>query len=440
LFGEQATVVRGGYAIGYEYPYAFQAVSVFSSSPVGNRYNTPSFAVPDDVTGDNLRRLTDPPSGGDPRQQAQFQFAPDFHSPYAHTWSAGIERRIGSSQAFEARYSGSRGLSLLQTRNGNPNAQVFITAGFASVLPKGIVPGTNPACPGCNGRVDADFSQVALLANTASSVYHSLQTRYDGRIANQFVLGTSYTWSRSIDNASDLLATSPGAPMVQFVAQNPFDTTGGERGPSDFDLAHVATLHFVWDLQWFKLRGVRAMLLGGWTLSGMQRWNSGRPISAYQQNSLTPTVNDRDFNLNFISTFDTTRAFSANPSAPPASLAIVLPTGAMVDYYNQARAVTPNDVRWIYNNLPAARLMGAPFGSGRNVLRAPGFNQTDLALYKNFKLTERITAQLRFESTNSFNHPNLGPGGFYVDQPGFFNPGETETEPRRFAAGLRILF
>jgi hypothetical protein len=441
LFGKEATVVRGGYSIGYEYPYAFQAISVFSSSPVGKRYMAANFPVPEDVTGDNLRRLAEPPRGSDPRQQAQFQFAPDFHSPYAQTWSLGMQRRIGSSQAFEARYAGSRGLSLFQTRNGNPSAQPFVVEGFANVLPQGVVPGANPSCPGCNGRVNADFSQVALLANTASSIYHSLQTRYDGRIGSQLLLGGSYTWSRAIDNASDLLATSPGAAMVQFMAQNPFDLTRGERGSSDFDLAHVATLHFVWDVPWFKAqRGLRGTLLGGWTLSGMQRWNTGRPLSAYQQNSLTPSVNDRDFNSNFIGSFDTMRAFSANPAAPPAALATVLPSGAMVDYYNPARAVKPNDVRWVYNNLAAARLFGTPFGSGRNVLRAPGFNQADLALYKNFKLRERIAAQLRFESTNSFNHPNLGPGGSYVDQPGFLNPSETETEPRRFAVGLRILF
>src|SRR5262249_49934041 len=170
----------------------------------------------------------------------------------------------------EARYAGSRGASLFQTQNGNPNARAYVDNGFANVLPQGVVPGSN-------GRVDANFTQVALLANTASSIYHSLQMRYDGRIRSQLLFGGSYTWSRAIDNASDLLATSPGAPMVQFVAQNPFDLTRGERGPSDFDLSHVATLHFVWNVPWFQAeRSLKGRLLGGWTLSGMQRWNTGR--------------------------------------------------------------------------------------------------------------------------------------------------------------------
>jgi hypothetical protein len=97
-------------------------------------------------------------------------------------------------------------------------------------------------------------------------------------------------------------------------------------------------------------------------------------------------------------------------------------------------------VRWIYNNLAAARLFGTPFGSGRNVARAPGVNQADLALYKDFNVNERVSLQLRFESTNSFNHPNLGPGDIYIELSGFWNPTETEAEPRRFAAGLRIRF
>jgi hypothetical protein len=73
-------------------------------------------------------------------------------------------------------------------------------------------------------------------------------------------------------------------------------------------------------------------------------------------------------------------------------------------------------------------------------VRAPGFNQTDLALYKNFRAGERVTLQLRFESTNSLNHPNLGPGEVFIEQRGFLNPSETEAEPRRIAVGLRIVF
>jgi hypothetical protein len=443
MFGNEATVIRGGYSTSYELPYLFQSISVSGSAPVGKRYTLPGgrFVVPADVSGDNLRRLAEPAGGGDPRHQAQFQFAPDFHSPYAQTWSVGIQRRIGFSQAFEIRYAGSRGMDLFQTRNGNPNARAYVEAGFADVLPPGTLPGDNASCAQCSGRVDPEFSQIALLANTAASTYHALQTRYNGRIGNQLVLGASYTWSRSIDNASDLLAASPGAQLVEQMSQNPFDLTRGERGPSDFDLTHIGSSHFVWDTPWFReQQSFTGRLLGGWKIAGVQRWTSGRPVSAYQQNSLTPTVNDRDFNQNFLGSFDTTRAFSANPNAPQSSAAVVLPNGALVDRRQPTRAVSAGDVRWIYNNLSSARLFGTPFGSGRNVMRAPGFNQTDLALYKNFQASERVTVQLRFESTNSFNHPNLGPGAVFIEQPGFLNPSETEAEPRRIAVGLRILF
>ena len=84
--------------------------------------------------------------------------------------------------------------------------------------------------------------------------------------------------------------------------------------------------------------------------------------------------------------------------------------------------------------------MGTPFGAGRNVLRAPSVHTTDLSLFKNVRLGERLTFQMRVEAENAFNHPNLGIGGVFADLPGFLNPTETQAAPRRLAAGLRILF
>ena len=100
-----------------------------------------------------------------------------------------------------------------------------------------------------------------------------------------------------------------------------------------------------------------------------------------------------------------------------------------------------DDVRWIYNSNAAARIFGTPFGAGRNVVRAPSIHQTDLSLFKNLRLTERFTLQLRLEAENAFNHPNLGIGvGTIADLAGFLNPTETQAAPRRLAAGLRIMF
>jgi hypothetical protein len=54
---------------------------------------------------------------------------------------------------------------------------------------------------------------------------------------------------------------------------------------------------------------------------------------------------------------------------------------------------------------PAAGFLGT---SGRSVLRAPGINNWDTGLFKNFAITEKVSFQFRFESFNAFNHTQWG--------------------------------
>jgi hypothetical protein len=262
-----------------------------------------------------------------------------------------------------------------------------------------------------------------------------LQTRYEGRPVQQLILGAAYTWSRSIDNASD--NDLRGGPL----AQNPFDITKGERGPSSFDRPHVFALNFVWNIQAFQnQRGGLAWLLGGWSLAGIARSFSGAPATAQQRNTDPGSANDLGFNTAFGINPDTRRPFSSNPRAPLNTVGFVQPGGSLVDFYQRTRQVSQNDVRWIYNNNVAARLLGTPFGVGRNVLRAPASHTADVSLFKNLRISERITLQLRLEAENTFNHPNLGIGVPLVDVPGALNPTETQAVPRRVAAGMRLLF
>jgi hypothetical protein len=258
-------------------------------------------------------------------------------------------------------------------------------------------------------------------------------TRYEGRPLRQLVAGAAYTFSRSIDNASDNdIRSGP-------IAQNPFDITAGERGPSNFDLTHVFSLNFVWETPFQTQRGVLGRVFGGWTLAGIVRSSSGPPATPQQRNTDPGSANDRDFNLAFTANPDTRRPFSSNPSAALNTVGFVQADGSLVDFVRRT-PVSSSDVRWIYNNNAAARLIGTPFGAGRNVLGAPAIHTTDLSLFKNIQINERFTFQLRLEAENAYNHPNLGIGVPFVDVPGSLNPTETAAAPRRVAAGLRLFF
>jgi hypothetical protein len=436
VLGNQITVIRGGYGISYDFPYGLLASHVQQAAPLALRYSLTgsAAAVPREVTGDAVRRSMQPPRGRDPRQHTSAQFSSDLHSSMLHSWSLGFQRRLGEFQSIEVRYAGNRGIGLLQSRNANPNVQSYIDAGFPHVIPSGVRPGVNAACVPCTGRLNPDYAALTVLANTASSTYHGLQTRYEGRPLRQLNVGASYTWSRSLDNASD--SDLRGGPL----AQNPFDITRGERGPSAFDLPHVFTFHFVWDIPAFQSgRGVISRLLDGWSLAGIARSFSGPPATPQQRNA-DRMANDADFNNAFGLNPDTRRPFSSNAAAAVNTVGFMQPDGKLVDFYQRTRPLSPGDVRWIYNNNAAARLFGTPFGAGRNVLRGPGVHNTDLSLFKKVRISERIVLQLRLEAENAFNHPNLGVGATVADVAGFLNPTETAGAPRRLAMGVRLLF
>jgi hypothetical protein len=116
--------------------------------------------------------------------------------------------------------------------------------------------------------------------------------------------------------------------------------------------------------------------------------------------------------------------------------------------------VTPNDVHFIFNGPGAASIFGTPFGtSARNSLRGPKLNQLNMSVFKNTKIGERFTFQIRGEAYNVLNHPNPGYGvngagylpDFFVEDAGNAGAGFAENKDIEFARrviqlGVRIIF
>lgn len=441
LFGQNKTVIRGGYAISYDPAFYNLMLNAQTAAPVVSLYSlagTAALPVPPDPTGANLQRLAAPPRGLDPRRLNQTLFDPGFHLPYSQSWSFGVQRQIKQRTGVEVRYVGTRAVGQFNSMNGNPNVQRYIDNNFANVVPSGIRPGVNTACANCNGRVNPDYGLVRIRNNMASSTYHGLQTRVDTRLGNQLSLGSSYTYSKTMDNVSEVFEF--GASGSSVISQNPWDLGPGERGLSNNHLAHAWSTYGIWSVPVFKdQRGLLGRMLGGWQISMVNVSTSGRPFQPLQFNSGEPSVTDRTLNAAFFGRFDSIRPFGGNPGAPLTSVGIITPAG-MVDFFNRTRPVGFNDVRWIINNPTSARLFGTPFGVGRNVVFGPSQHTADLAIFKDFKIREGLSLQYRMESTNAFNHPNLGIGVINADQATFANTTETEVTPRVVRMGLRLIW
>jgi hypothetical protein len=327
-----------------------------------------------------------------------------------------------------------------QTIDGNPllcsafNASGVCTAGLAvqdpSLIPAGITPCSPTAAlagAGKNaaGRVDCNFTNLRIRNNGAWSKYNGLQNELKFRNVHGLSGGVAYTWSKALDNTSEIFSSSGG--ISTPIAQNPFDPNVGERGISAQSFPQVVTTYWVYDLPFMKNQhGVLGHLLGGWQWSGTHRYQSGAPITPDQATGNTDPYCDNSFNSAFIG-LDSCRPILSNPNAPfdtsgryvnPTQLVNVsncASTGAAFLGTSACPFITPSQVHFIVNNTNAVNALcgGNPFACdvSRNVYRAMPRNQVDLSLAKSIKLHERVNLQLRMDALNVFNYQYLGVSG-----------------------------
>jgi hypothetical protein len=283
----------------------------------------------------------------------------------------------------------------------------------------------------------------------------------------------TYTYSHTIDNSSEVFNFAGGNSVA--VSQNPLDLTRGERGNSGFDIRHVFTAHWLWDLPFMReQKGLVGRLVGGWQFNGIVRVQTGVPFTPTHQTPVRNPYEDSTYLLNFIGS-SALRPFDGNPSAVPNRVGITdvdacifygrcgtttvsgtalpnLRTSSTGFYLlNDLNAstpvftpVSPSEVRYIINGPGAAARFGTPFGNvGRNSARGDRLESVDLSVFKTFRLTEQFKLQYRLQLFNAFNHPFFGiPNSIQLDNAGstFFNFQENDGGRRTISMGLSFIF
>jgi hypothetical protein len=149
-----------------------------------------------------------------------------------------------------------------------------------------------------------------------------LQSRYNGRFfTNALSLGVAYTWSKTLDNASEIFAFGD---IASPNAQNPFDINKGERSLSNLHRPHAFSANFIYDVPFFKeQRGFAGHVLGGWQINGTYILTSGAAYTASQS---------FNGNLGLGNTYLTAgdRPFIGNPNADERLVAISQVNAAMI--------------------------------------------------------------------------------------------------------------
>jgi hypothetical protein len=469
LFGENKTVIRGGFRIAYDFIFYNLATNVEGSSPFTNLANIEltnaqgqpigAAGLPTGVatlTGANVAAALFPLAPkGNPGDASETKFGNNLRNPYSQQWNLGIERQLGGKMAAEVRYVGNHTLHNFQEINGNPDVAPLI-ANFPNVVPSGVTACNTSGAPGfAVGYANCNFTKVVEYTNTGYSHYNGLQTQFRLQNYHGFTGEASYTWSHTIDNASEAFSANSGLGTVFALAQNPFDVSKAERGNSSYDFTNLFNMLWVYDLPFRKgQNGFVGHLLGGWQINGTYRYSSGQPWTVLQgagQGLCDPT------NFTGTSGFDACRPFLGSASAPFNSVGQctdhTLPDCGIQTLGNTA--TTLSAVHFIVNNLASAQFFGTPFSPlGRDTARGQPISTVNMGVFKNVKISERFTLQFQADAFNVFNHMWLGIPSVNVNTASFgnrlFNPdggddfaGNNTTDgilQRRLQFGGKIIF
>jgi outer membrane receptor protein involved in Fe transport len=421
LFGEKKTVIRTGYQMGYDSFFNNIASNAASSSP-----NLVSTSTPSTVTSTSPRGLANLtasfPLVARPLTPLDGQTLADARlvNPYYQRWSFGIQRELPGKLTLDASYVGSKGTKLYLNEDRNPlvpPSQRITPAGFTGSTT--CTPGTS----GCliSGRLDNLQGARTIRSNSGSSIYHAGQLNVTRRFSNNLTLSSAYTYSKLIDNGSEIFASAGLVNSSLAIVPHILGGERNERAVSLFDRTHRASFTYVYELPFRReQRGFLGRVLGGWQLSGVTVFESGVPFTVTngQDSNGVAGNNDRpDF----------------NPRGLPGvrAVPVVDATGAITGYTNpdaNNAPIDPTTARYI--GLPAfnaglANSRQRTGTLGRNTERTRGINNFDVNILKRIAVTEGTRLEFRAEFYNIFNHPQYGTGSVSPFSPAGSGPTAT---------------
>jgi hypothetical protein len=356
----QETVLRGGFGIFYD----LGSGSILNA--FGNAY--PFAAIK------RLANVAFPLSSGDltpttnPTRTPFYVFEPETKLPRTYQWSFAVEQAFGANQLFSASYVAALGRQLLR------DDTLF-----------GVLFGGN-----LNPAVFPSDAQVIITRNTATSDYHAMQLQFQRRLSKGLQAIASYTWANSIDITSN----------DSFNLNTPADKIDPrtDRGPSAFDIRHSFSGAISYNIPTPNAGKLGRAMLSNWSIDPIFIARSAAPFTV-TFTKFVPGLGVVVVRPDLVTGIP---IYIDDPSAPGGRR------------LNNTRVTIPGNP--LPQIGPFIRQVGGRQGTlGRNSLRGFPVYQLDLAIRRQFNLTERINLQFRSEFFNILNHPNFGLGDASTD-------------------------
>ena len=368
-------------------------------------------------------------------------------TPYEQSWSLGIERQLPSNVLINVEYIGKKGTHLPFSGSnyinhlgpwvenvpvGDPNATnpcQALTIGCLNNLIENPFAGviTDP-----NSTMGANFAQIPYLQlllpysqftgvttepqMIGSSIFHGLQLLAEKRFSNGLQFLATYTWSKSIDNASQ--ADDNVTWLGSFSGLQDPNKPWLERSLSTFDIPHVVQLSYSYDLPVGRGRPYLSnmprwadLIIGGWKTNGIWRIADGRPL-----------------------------AFNVADGNPIPTYGLQRPNIVGTPRRNQGSDFVDN---YFVDNTVFLRPDDFTMGNAPRALgsvRSPWSFTTDLSVGKQFIVREEMNFEIRMEAQNALNHPVFQAPITSVDDPNFGKILGTSIGPRQLQLGFKFNF
>jgi Carboxypeptidase regulatory-like domain len=326
---------------------------------------------------------------------------------YIEQWSGSVEKSLGSETTLELGYLGSHGLHLQRSQLINnappgPGAigprRPFKTLSFlpGMVLPDNITI-ANTTFP---------VSGINLLENSAQSWYDAGYVNLRRRFSRGWTLLANYTFAKNLSDAPDFRS-----PMFESAAPQDNSNLRAEKGPA-CDIRHRFAFSAVYEVPSWGKSGLAHSITKDWRLSSIFQVQSGFPftISVFGDTANAGTLlGENPIRANY----------TGQPVFGPG-------TQTASSWFNTAAFATP--AAFTFGNV------------GRNSVYGPGRQTLDLALQREFAMSENIKLQVRAEAFNALNHTNLGTPNRFVNTPQFGTITEAATPGREIQLGVRLTF
>lgn len=335
-----------------------------------------------------------------PLSVAAVTYNPRDRIPYTFQWSFSIQRDVGFNTVLDLAYVANRGVKLpWSVAANNPRLEHAPDIVIRRVPAQQLRPWPR-------------YTAFNAMFYRGGSHYHSLQAKATRRFSNGLSIDANYTFSKMIDTNSG----------VADSFQIPWQFARIERAVSSLDRTHIFNLGWVYELPFGKGRrflsdrGVLSALVGGFQLNGLMSAATGLPLTITQTNVNTVLSAQRP------------------DVVDPGNL-----SGRVKEPFYEGPAR-----RWLIARgdplFPFRVSSNTGIGNlGRNTSREPGFWNLNLSVFRQFRLREGWTLELRGEAFNALNNVNWVEPSTNIDS-ATYGLSTAAAPARQIQIGARIAF